>query len=159
MAKTEDVELRRAFLKFCQTKIWANPQAVTLTFKQGRQVGLIWVRLTRDAAQQNLRHFRNVIHKQLGRHGFPKGAPLRCVPVFEGTDLVRTHVHLMLDRPNCIQSGEYADLIQRAWQRTFWGHRLTTVEPCHDHEGWLVYISKLRKKEEFADAVDWTNFS
>lgn len=159
MAKTKDVALRSEFIKFCRTKIWTNPQAVTLTFKQGRQAGLIWVRLTRDAAQQNLRHFRNVIRKRLGRHGFPKSAQLGCVPVFEGTDLVRTHVHLMLDRPNCIQSEEYAAMIEREWQRTRWGYRLVTVEPCYDDDGWLSYISKLRTKEEFADAIDWTNFS
>ena len=137
---------RREFIKFPNEDLDESTSR-HFNFQTRSSNGADWVRLTRDEAQQNLRHFRNVIHKQLRRYGFPKRAPLRCVPVFEGTDIVRTHVHLMLDRPDCIQSDEYAKIIQREWQRTFWGHRLVTVELCHDNDGWLFYISKLQPRK------------
>jgi hypothetical protein len=126
--------------------------------KISRIVDGVWLRLTQIEAQQNLRHLLNVLHKQLGRYGFPKQATLQCVPIIEGRDGVRPHIHLMLDKPDCIGVDEYAALIQRLWAGTYWGHEKVTVEPCHDDAGWLSYISKLRTKETYADAIDWTNF-
>ena len=158
MNKTKDIAIRDALLDFCKTLRWTNPQAVTLTLRLARLVGPSWAPLTRLDAQQNLRHFLNVLHKKLGSRGLPKQAQLHCVPIFEGHDTVRPHLHLMLDRPNCIDAAEYAALIRHEWARTFWGHREVSVEPCHDDSGWLGYISKLRTKKEYADAIDWTNF-
>lgn len=158
MDKKHDNAIRDALLDFCRKKKWTNPQAVTLTLKLARQVGTTWVRLTEIDAQRNLRHVLNVLRKKLRRYGFPKTAELQCVPVLEGTDVVRPHFHLMLDRPACIEPEEYAALIAYEWSRTHWGHQLTKVEPCHNEIGWLNYISKSRTKSDYAAAIDWTNF-
>lgn len=91
---------------FCARKDWTNPQAVTLTLRLSRLIDGAWVRLSQMDAQQNLRHLLNVIHKKLGAYGFPKRAQLQCLPIFEGREGVRPHIHLMLDRPDCIQSEE-----------------------------------------------------
>jgi hypothetical protein len=157
--KTHTIELRESLLEFCRSKNWISPQAVTLTLRTSRPAGTVWVKLTAADAQQNLRHFLNVVHKKLAAYGFPKRAELQCVPIFEGDDAVRPHFHLMLDRPACIEAAEYADLLERAWSRTYWGHQRTEIKPCDDEDGWLDYISKLRTKSDYAAAIDWTNFS
>jgi hypothetical protein len=150
--------IRQALLTFCQAKTWINPQAVTLTLRLARWRDGIRIPLTRSDAQQNLRHFLNVLHKRLGSYGFPKRDVLQRLPIFEGTDQVRMHIHMMLDRPDCIEADCYAELIQREWSHTYWGHELVTVEPCTSAEGWLEYITKFRSKADYADAIDWTNF-
>jgi hypothetical protein len=158
MNKKDAVEIRDALRTFCAGKDWKNPQAITLTLRLSRLIDGVRFRLSQMDAQQNLRHLLNVIHKKLGAYGFPKRAQLQCVPIFEGREGVRPHYHLMLDRPPCIDAHEYAEMIHREWARTFWGHKKITIETCHDDAGWLAYISKLRTKEEYADAIDWTNF-
>ena len=150
--------IRQALLNFCQTKTWINPQAVTLTLRLARRKDGIRDPLTRSDAEKNLRHFLNVLHKKLGSYGFPKRGVLQRLPVVEGTATVRTHIHMMLDKPACIDAAAYAELIQQEWPRTDWGHELVTVEPCTSAEGWLAYITKLRSKADYADAIDWKNF-
>ena len=149
---------REALLNFCRNKPWINPQAVTLTLRLARWQDGIRISLTRSDAEQNLRHFFNVLHKKLGSYGLPKRSTLQRLPIFEGSDVVRPHVHLMLDRPVCVTDDGYAQLIQHEWPRTRWGNELVTVEPCTSAEGWLNYITKFRSKADYADAIDWTNF-
>jgi hypothetical protein len=152
------IDLREALLEFCREKNWINPQAVTLTLRTSRLVGTVRVKLTAFEAQRNLRHFLKVVHKKLAPFGFPKKAVLQCLPIFED-DEVRPHLHLMLDRPACIEAAEYADLLQYEWSRTDWALERADIKPCDDDDGWLDYISKLRTKSDYAAAIDWTNFA
>ena len=150
---------RIALLDFCKSKTWTSPHAVTLTLKVGSQIGGAWHTLTQYEAQQNLRHWLNVLRKKLVRLGFAKDGELQRVPIFEGREHeVRPHYHLMLDKPDCIETPQYESLIRYEWQRTRWGHQRVTVDACYDEDGWLRYISKLRTKEQYADSIDWTNF-
>jgi hypothetical protein len=150
---------RSALLDFCRSKTWTSPHAVTLTLKTRTLVGDIWQSLTQLEAQQNLTHWLNVVRKKLVRLGFSKHAALQRVPIFEGRQHQhRPHYHLMLDKPDCIETPEYETLIQHEWQRTRWGHQRVTVDACHDEDGWLNYITKLRTKEQYAASIDWTNF-
>jgi hypothetical protein len=122
-------------------------------------VGGIWRRLTPWEAQQNLRHFLNVLRKQLVKHGLAKNARLQRVPIFEGRENKhRPHYHLMMDNPASIDTRTYRSIIQHAWRRTFWGHQRIAVDACHDDQGWLAYITKLRTKNSYADSIDWTNY-
>jgi hypothetical protein len=160
MTRNDTTRLRANLIEFCNELDWKNPQAVTLTLKLARYVDGVRIKLTRQAAEQNLRHLKNVLRKKLVAFGFDKREVLHCVPIFEGNSTVREHIHLMLDRPKCIQVSEYADLIQREWARTVWGHGLVLVEPCYDQAGWLDYITKPRtKSDSYAVAIDWTNFN
>lgn len=159
MTNTDIRALRNSFLEFCQNRHWNSPHAVTLTHRQVRFDNGGRVGLTQLLAQQNLRHFLNVLHMRLRRYGLGRRTRLSCVPIFEGGDVVRKHIHLMLDKPAGIDEIEYAALIQLEWSRTTWGYEHTQVDPCYDSDGWLGYISKLRTKDEFADAIDWTNFN
>ena len=158
MDKNHAIEIRDALRDFCSSKDWTNPQAVTLTLRLSRLIDGVWFRLSQVDAQQNLRHLLNVLHKKLRAYGFPKRAQLQCVPIFEGHEGVRPHIHLMLDRPPCIEAGEYAELIRFEWARTFWGHEKLLSSRVTMMLDWLAYISKLRTKAEYADAIDWTNF-
>jgi hypothetical protein len=63
---------RTALLNFCRTKPWTSPHAVTLTLRTRILVGDVWQSLTQLKAQQNLRHWLNVIRKKLVRLGFSK---------------------------------------------------------------------------------------
>lgn len=145
--------------EYCKSKTWTSPHAVTLTLKTRILVGEVWQSLTPLDAQQNLRHWLNVVRKRLVRLGFAKDGELQRVPIYEGREYeVRPHYHLMLDKPECIETPQYQSLIQHEWQRTRWGHQRVTVDACHDENGWLSYITKLRTKEEYADSIDWANF-
>jgi hypothetical protein len=150
--------IQQALLAFCQTRTWINPQAVTLTLRLARWQDGLRTSLTPSDAQQNLRHFLNVLHKKLGSCGFTKHSVLQRLPIFEGTATVRPHYHMILDRPACIDAPRYAELILQEWPRTYWGYKLVTVEPCTSADGWLDYITKLRSKADYADAIDWKNF-
>ena len=145
---------------YCKSKTWTSPHAVTLTLKTRTLVGEIWQSLTQLEAQQNLRHWLNVIRKKLVRLGFPKHAELQRVPIFEGdgAQAIRPHYHLLLDKPACIETPEFEALIQSEWARTRWGRQRVTVDACYDAAGPIDYITKLRTKENYADSIDWTNF-
>ncbi len=153
MNKKHTIELREALLEFCRNKNWINPQAVTLTLRTSRLTDTVRVKLTEVEALQNLRHFLNVVHKKLAAYGFRKKDELQCLPIFED-DEVRPHLHLMLDRPACIEAAEYADLLEHEWSRTHWGHQRAEIKPCYDDEGWRDYISKVRTKCEPACNFD-----
>jgi hypothetical protein len=158
MHKHEAIAIRDAVLEFCKKENWSNPQAVTLTLKQARMDGTVWVPLTQLEAQQNLRHVLNVLHKKLAAYGFRKQDRLRCAAMHEGGNAVRHHYHLMLDRPDCIEAAEYEGLIKYEWARSHWGYKQVTIVPCYDENGWLDYISKLHTKDDYAASIDWTNF-
>ena len=157
MNKKDAIEIRDALRYFCARKDWTNPQAITLTLRLSRLIDGVWFRLSQMDAQQNLRHLLNVLHKKLGTYGFQSVRSSNACPSLKGAK-VFVYIHLMLERPPCINADEYAELIRFEWARTFWGHEKITIEPCHDDAGWLAYMSKLRTKEEYADAIDWTNF-
>lgn len=152
-------KLRDAFIKFCSVQEMKSPYAVTLTLKEGRHVDYQWMPLTQIDAEQNLRHFLNVISKKLWKTGLPKGYRPTCVPVLEGNDVVRRHYHLMIDKPDVVGPEEFALLISRTWRHTFWGHEHVTVRPCYDSSGWLWYMAKLRTKSRYPDSIDWMNFN
>ena len=160
MTLKPDLRLRTTLLDFFKIRAWTNPHAVTLTLRQGTFVGGHWRRLTRLDAQQNLRHFRNVLDKQLLRHGLSKNAILFFLPIFEGRDnRTRPHNHLMLDVSASVDTQTLRSIIRHAWGRTDWGHKRITVDYCRNPQGWLEYITKLRSKENYADSIDWMNYS
>jgi hypothetical protein len=91
------------------------------------------------------------------RYGFSKKADLRCVPVLEGTDEVRPHFHLMIDKPDCVTNEQFHALISHEWALTRWGHARVDIKSAHNTKGWLGYIFKLRSKADYAASIDWTN--
>lgn len=139
---------------------WNHPFAVTLTLKQriGGDGGVSCVteRLTPEIASRNLKHFLNVMNKQVygsaaQRHG-------KCLPVFsvlEGGMGKRLHYHIAIDCPRDDLIDVFPAMVVTKWRKTLWGYDQTDVKPCDT--GWLTYITKLRDKPDFASSIDWMN--
>jgi hypothetical protein len=157
LSKTHDRALRDAALKFFKAKVWSDPFAVTLTLKNARREGEYWIGRKDGDAQRNLGHFLNVLRKKFERRGLSKTKGLQCVPVLEGNDDVREHLHLIIDKPACVGIEEFHALISAEWSRTHWGHARVDIRPCYDTEGCLKYYLKLCTKSDYAAAIDWTN--
>lgn len=139
---------------------WNYPFGLTLTLKQRIWIdndrGRHGVTLTPEDGSRNLRHFLNILNKQVygsssQRHG--KGLPV--LPVLEGGSSKRLHYHLIIDCPRDDLIEVFPTMIVLAWRRTLWGYDQTDVKPCD--QGWLNYITKLRDKPDFASSIDWMN--
>lgn len=136
---------------------WTKPFAVTLTFKQYLRMVEGGVQsLSQSAASRNVRHFLNIIDKQVyGSAAERYGKRVMRLAVAEGTETKHLHYHLLLDcpRPNLIE--QYPDMISNTWIGTEWGNKQIDIQPCDS--GWLDYMTKFRDKPNFADAFDWEN--
>jgi len=116
------------------------------------------VSLTRDAANQNYRHFLNLLSGMvLGKAATRFGKRLNAISTIEGGDRRRLHIHALIDCPRDDLLGSFPTLIKQAWRRTQWGHGQIDIQPGAD-AGWINYISKFRDKPVYADAIDWENY-
>lgn len=148
---------QQAFRKFADLSRFANPIAVTLTFKQGIKVGSSFQWLTPDLAAQNYRHFMNLLNfKVYGKRFKRHGVRLQTIPVLEGGGLTRLHYHCVIDRPDQIEFDYFSWLIETCWKRTDWGYHEIDIQPSCD-DGWTKYISKFRGKTDYIDSLDWSN--
>lgn len=150
-----------AFRQFASIDGWQAPYAVTLTMKQGAPVAngqrSVMAFLDPDKASQNLRHFHRIIsRKVLGKPADRFGQRLPMIPVLEGGNGSRLHYHLLIDCPRQDRQSDFPDLVRDVWSRTQWGHREIDIQAADD--GFKFYISKLRDKPNYADAIDWTNY-
>lgn len=139
---------------------WNCAFALTLTLKQriGGDGGISApaTSLTREIASQNLKHFLNVLNKQV--HGAAAQRHGKRLPVFsvlEGGNGKRLHYHLVIDCPRDDLIEVFPAMVVLAWRKTLWGYGQTDVKPCD--AGWVNYMTKLRDKPDFASAIDWEN--
>lgn len=151
-----------AFRAFAQIDHWRAPHAVTLTLKQGIVVSRgdadILVRLTTGEATQNYRHFINLLSSAvLGRAARRIGRRLNTISTIEGGYGRRLHIHAVIDCPRDDLLVVFPSMIIEAWRRTQWGHGQINIQSGAD-AGWINYISKLRDKPNYADAIDWENY-
>jgi hypothetical protein len=151
-----------AFREFADISHWVDPVAVTLTMKQaiqptdGHQRRLLY--LDRYSASQNLRHCLNTLNCKVFGNRFRRfGEKLRVIPVLEGGNGKRLHYHLMTDCPRADLKDQFPAMIRDAWEATTWGYYQSDIQTGAD-EGWKLYISKLRDKPDYADAIDWPNY-
>ena len=138
---------------------WRNPCAVTLTLKLSISSDRVRTNLDEMKASENLRHFFNRFNRAaFGKGWHRKALGLNCVPVFEGSTLVRPHYHLCIDRPENMSLDDFASAIATHWSETHWGYNEVDVQPCENVNGWLNYITKRRTKSDYADSIDWINY-
>jgi hypothetical protein len=150
------------FRKFANIDEWNHPLAITLTMRQAVTIHddhrVVTDHLTPEKASQNLRHFLNLINRRVfGKAAIRFGKQLRVIPVLEGGNGKRLHYHLAIDCPSSELQGTLPGLIRKLWQDTMWGYGQIDIQPDAD-AGWIKYISKLRDKPSFADAIDWLNY-
>ena len=139
---------------------WHHPFAVTLTLKQriGGDGGVSAASesLTPEIASRNLRHWLNVMNKQVyGSAAQRHGRRLPVFAVLEGSSGKRLHYHLIIDCPRDELTVAFPAMVVTTWRKTLWGYDQTVVKPCD--AGWLTYMTKLRDKPDFASAIDWMN--
>lgn len=112
--------------------------------------------LTQTDAQQNLRHFLNVLNRKVYGNRVRHGHKLNCIPVIEGGQQTRRHYHLCLEQAPNMTFEEFAILVVETWRSTTWGYRQVDIQPCDG--GWVGYMAKLKTKSSYGDSIDWTNF-
>ena len=139
---------------------WHHPFAVTLTLKQriGGDGGVSSAaeNLTTESASRNLRHWLNVMNKQVyGSAAQRHGKRLPVIPVLEGGRGKRLHYHLAIDCPRDELIEFFPAMVATSWRKTLWGYGQTDVQPSD--KGWLTYITKLRDKPDFGSSIDWLN--
>lgn len=136
--------------------------AVTLTFKQGIRInesaGAGFIRLDREKAEQNIRHFLNLLNQQaLGKRFRRFNKRLISIPVYEQSELTRFHAHLVLQKPSEMTLEEFTDVINSCWQRCDFGYKNIDIQLATD-SGWLAYMLKDRTKMNgVIDAIDFRN--
>lgn len=155
-------DIQSAFRSFSSVDGWTSPYAVTFTMKQAMTFdgdkGPVWLALTPELASKNLRHFYNRLNKACyGNAGirFNKRVPL--IPVLEGGNGKRLHYHCMIECPRDDLRAGFPDLLASLWRQTPWGYDQIDIQPNADN-GFINYISKIRDKPNYADAVDWDNY-
>jgi len=136
--------------------------AVTLTFKQAikpeESAGAAFIKLDRDKAEQNMRHFLNKLNqKALGKRFRRFNKRLISVPVYEQGEATRFHAHLVLEKPQELNNEAFIDLIDECWRSTDFGYNNIDVKQAED-SGWLSYMLKDRtKRNGVLESIDLQN--
>lgn len=162
MLHASDRNIQSAFRQFAKTDHWLSPHAVTLTMKQVLRPSFDPAAATEyldlRKASQNFRHFMNILNRRVLRKRFQHhGQRLSVVPVIEGGNGKRLHYHATIDCPRADLVGLFPLIVRSAWSKTKWGYYEIDIQPSAD-DGWTNYISKLRDKPNYADAIDWENY-
>ncbi len=152
---------RQAFHDLVRTEQFADPFAVTLTLRQGLNgsggMQGQFKRIERYDAEQNFRHFMNLLNRQVYGHAAERyGKRVQVVPVLEGGSSTRYHYHAIIDCPRPQLHFEFPAMIRSCWLRTPWGYDQIDIQSSCN-EGWTNYISKFRSKVEYDMSFDWTN--
>ena len=74
-----------------------------------------------------------------------------------GVNLIRPHVHCIIDNPFIDREKEFIKCIKESWTKTMFGQQKVQIDRMRSLN-WLSYIMKFRSKKHFKDSVDWTNF-
>ena len=161
MPNVTDAEIQKVFQEWVDVEDWANPFAVTLTFKRKIKSYIgskeVDVYLDEDIASQNVRHFSNILnYKIFGNAAKRFGQKTYVVPIVEKTATKKLHYHLAIDCPRDELVDEFPDMIREAWLSTQWGDVQMDVK-SQINPGWIGYITKFRDKYSVADAIDWNN--
>ena len=139
---------------------WNHPFGVTLTLKQRIWIdnnrGRHGVTLNPEDGSRNLRHFLNVLNKQVyGSSSRRYGKRLPVISILEGGGTKRLHYHLVIDCPRDDLIEVFPSMVIQTWRQTLWGYDQTHITPCD--EGWVSYITKSRDKPDFGQSIDWLN--
>jgi len=160
--KNRNIESQELINWFVSTPVH-NPYAVTLTLKQRTEVntfkGRFGSSIDREKVSTNLRYFMNRLNQSVYGKGFLRyGKRLSVIPVVEGNDSIRIHVHLVLECPTHINRETFESLVRECWLKTNFGHKNIDLKPVHDYRGWVNYILKNKSKiDGVQSSVDLEN--
>ena len=140
-----------------------NPVALTLTLKQKIETdhikGKFDFYLDDKRASENVRYFLNRMNQSVYGNSYRRfGKRLSVIPIIEGNTYIRTHIHMILERPDRINMIEYQKLIRKCWQNTSFGHQNIMIKYIYDYEGWVKYLLKNKTKDKgLPSSIDWSN--
>jgi hypothetical protein len=155
-------EIIEKTLEWLVSKRIPNPLSVTLTVKQrieGQFRKSFSSKVDKESLSVNIRHFMNRLNKSVYGSSFNRyDKRLSVIPVFEGNDLIRNHIHLTLQRPDHIDLVTFEKLISDSWLKTKYGYQNICVKEIYDYRGWLDYQLKSKSKGSNVSCfIDWGN--
>jgi maltooligosyltrehalose synthase len=155
----QNILLQQAVRDFVPLERFANPVAVTLTFKQTIFTYRYAIQIDEIQAKENVKNFINRLNAAVYGNAVKRfNKKVGCFPVVECDQTHRIHYHLLLDRPDRLDDAAFESAIRGAWLRTLWGNSQIAYEPNANH-GWVDYITKLRTKRDYAGSIDWENWA
>ena len=123
---------------------------LTLTLKQQIQNQ----KLDHISANQNLRHFLNLLNTKCFGNGFKRfGKRLKVIPILENSKNNRLHYHITIQNPFLKDLNKFLYLINSCWMKTKFGHSHIHINKNVD-QGWIDYKTKFSNDK---DEVDWLN--
>jgi len=106
------------------------------------------------SSSQNLRHFMNLLNKQIYGNRFSRyGLKLEIFPVLEKSVGGRLHYHMVVESPLDLDYDRFNHIVHTLWMTTKFGYREVHIDKSID-DGWIKYITKFHHTE---DQVDWEN--
>lgn len=140
--------------KFANSYIKPTGIAVDLNFKKfiylqdGRMKRKVY--LTREIAEKNVRHFLNILNKNVygnASHRFNK--KINVFSVFEGgNNNKQLHIHMTMDVPEHIERDKFVSLVSELWIKTDFGNRNMCIQDIYEINGRHQYMLKKRTKVE-----------
>ena len=150
---------REALATWVDIDSWTAPVAATFTMKQALQAddGRL-IRLTRDLASENFRHFlKRLNYKLYGNAAHRYRRRVTVCPVLEMSAADRLHYHAVFDVPPSVTPDEFRQFTLECWSSTHWAHSQSDIQFQAD-SGWAAYILKMRTKTEFDLDIDLANW-
>jgi len=143
----KDIVHRDSIREFLRGIEFINPFAVTLTMTSNRFI----------SHSQNFRHFMNRLNQSYLRNSYRRyGVRLTVIPIKEENKIVRPHYHCVIDNPFPERDREFVNLVKTCWKETVLGQGQIDIQRMVDF-GWIDYMTKLEKKGNIADSIDWEN--
>lgn len=147
ISETGDVSYRKSIRDYLRQVDLKNPFAITLTMNTVK-----WMSHSR-----NFRHFMNRLNQSYLQNSYRKyGNRLTVIPVKEENSTVRPHYHCVIDNPFPERDREFVNLVKTCWKETVLGQGQIDIQRMVDF-GWIDYMTKLEKKGNIADSIDWEN--
>ena len=146
------VRLKKTIKDYAMEFDKTNCFAVTLTMRQRVDNKS----LDNISSSQNLKHFLNILNTKCFGNAFKRfGKKLRVFPSLERSSTGRWHYHLILENPYPDNSMKFERMIESAWFKTSYRHRLIDIKHSIN-EGWGDYITKFDHRD---NEIDWVNLS
>lgn len=157
-------DMREKMISYFDKVDFTNPIAVTLTLKRvtySETNGIKFHSYLDDVkTTQNVRHFLNRLNQRIFGNRFRRfGKRLKVIPVIEGDNKTRPHIHFTFDVPNHLSKDDFTLMVRECWERTHFGYHQYDITRIYDLRGWIDYKLKTRSKDDYGRSVDWENIT
>ena len=141
--------MRNQIREFFEGFSGENTLGLTFSIKQNESGE--W--LDKIKAQQNFRHFMNLLNTSAFGNGFRRyNKRIAVLPALETSYSGRLHYHAAIKSPRPDQQYWFEHEVRKLWLKTRWGYSEIHIHRSTD-DGWVRYITKLHNSDE----VDWEN--